>query len=114
MARIGRRALAALPQTVDVAAAREASAAGRAVLIDIRESDEHALGIAPGAQRLPLSPLASRIAEIPRNADQPVLLICATQGRSGKLAECGVACCEALNKTDGFGPEARRKPQRYP
>ena len=47
-------ALAALPQTVDVAAAREASAAGLGVLIDIREPNEHALGIAPGAVTVPL------------------------------------------------------------
>ena len=79
--------LAAEPPSVDVAAAREALGAGRAVLIDIREPDEQALGIAPGARRLPLSQLSSRLAEIPRDADQPVLLICRTQNRSGKLAQ---------------------------
>lgn len=79
-------ALAGAPAETDVASARDAAASGRAVLIDIREPDEHAAGVAPWARRLPLSQLASRAAEIPRDTDQPVLLICHTQGRSSKLA----------------------------
>ena len=65
--------------TVDVA--RAALAAGRAVLIDIREPYEHATGVAPGARRLPSSQLASRWTEIPKEG-QLVYLVCATQNRS--------------------------------
>ena len=77
---------AAEPQQVDVPTARAAAESGQAVLIDIREPDEHAQGVAPWARRLPLSQIAQRLGEIPRDADQPVLLICRTQNRSGKLA----------------------------
>lgn len=70
---------------VDLEAAREALARGEAVLIDIREPDEHALGVAPGARRLPLSQIGQRLDEVP--SDRPVLLICRTQNRSSKLAE---------------------------
>jgi rhodanese-related sulfurtransferase len=84
-AAIGARAQsapeAAGSEAVTVDVARAALAAGRAVLIDIREPHEHATGVAPGARRLPSSQLASRWAEIPK-AGQPVYLICATQNRS--------------------------------
>ena len=53
---------------------------GRALLVDIREPDEHATGVAAGAKLLPMGQLSSRIAELPR--DRPVLLICNTQNRS--------------------------------
>ncbi|HOB65509.1 rhodanese-like domain-containing protein [Ottowia sp.] len=60
--------------------ARRLHESGAAVLIDLREPDEHATGVAAGARLLPLSQLSRRAAEIPRN--QPVLLICNTQNRS--------------------------------
>lgn len=63
--------------------ARAEHEAGRAVLIDIREPDEHATGVAAGARLLPMRQLSRRLAEIPANPDQPVLLICNTQNRSG-------------------------------
>jgi len=65
--------------TVDVALAD--LAAGRAVLIDIREPHEHATGVARGARLLPSSQLASRWTEIPKEGP-PVYLVCATQNRS--------------------------------
>lgn len=74
-------------QKVDLETARAAAAAGQALLIDIREPDEHAAtGVAPGALRLPLSQIKGRQSEIPRDPARPVLLICRTQNRSGKLA----------------------------
>ena len=63
--------------------ARAALEAGRALLIDIREPDEHAAGVAPGARLLPMSQISRRLGEIPVDAKQPVLLICNTQNRSG-------------------------------
>ena len=56
--------------------------AGRAVLIDIREPEEHATGVAAGAQLLPMRQLKRRLNEIPVIPEQPVLLICKTQNRS--------------------------------
>ncbi len=62
--------------------ARTGFETGRAILIDIREPDEHATGVATGAILLPLSQLAQRLAEIPTDPSRPVLLICRTQNRS--------------------------------
>ncbi len=64
--------------------ARAAFEAGRAVLIDIREPDEHATGVAAGATLLPMSQLGRRLAEIPTDPAHPVLLICNTQNRSSR------------------------------
>lgn len=73
---------AAEPDVIDLAAARTEHEAGRAVLIDIREPEEHATGVARGAQLLPMRQLADRLAEIPTDPRRPVLLICNTQNRS--------------------------------
>jgi len=67
--------------------------AGRALLIDIRETREHQTGVAQGALLLPMSQLPQKQSLIPKNPDQPVLLICNTQNRSkaslAKLKEQG-------------------------
>jgi len=68
--------------SVSLDTARAEHAAGRAILIDIREPDEHLTGVAAGARLLPMSRLAARIGEIPTDPSQPVLLICRTQNRS--------------------------------
>lgn len=60
--------------------ARAEHEGGRALLVDIREPDEHAAGVAAGAKLLPMRQLSSWIAELPR--DRPVLLICNTENRS--------------------------------
>lgn len=65
---------------VDLAQARSLHEGGAAVLVDIREPDEHATGVAAGAQLLPMRQLGARLAELPH--DRPVLLICNTQNRS--------------------------------
>ena len=67
---------------VSLEAARAELAAGRVVLIDIREPEEHATGVAPGARLLPMRQLSRRLAEIPTDPGKPVLLICNTQNRS--------------------------------
>lgn len=61
---------------------RAALADGKAIVIDIREPDEHAGGIAPGARRLPMSQMRQRLAEVPTDPSKPVLLVCRTQNRS--------------------------------
>lgn len=67
---------------VSLEVARAEHEAGRAVLIDIREPEEHATGVAAGARLLPMRQLKGRLNEIPLNPEQPVLLICNTQNRS--------------------------------
>lgn len=67
--------------------------AGRALLIDIRETREHQFGVVQGALLLPMSQLPQKQTLIPKNPEQPVLLICNTQNRSksslAKLKEQG-------------------------
>jgi len=68
--------------SVTLEVARAELESGRAVLIDIRESNEHAGGIAAGAQLLPMRQISTRLSEIPTDPNKPVLLICNTQNRS--------------------------------
>lgn len=73
-------------RSVSLDVARAELAAGRVRLFDIREPREQAAGVAPGALLLPMSQLGARLGEIPRDAAQPVLLICQSQNRSSKVA----------------------------
>jgi rhodanese-related sulfurtransferase len=75
-------AWAADSDAISLEAARAEHESGRAVLIDIREPAEHATGVARGARLLPMGQLSRRVAEIPTDPKQPVLLICNTQNRS--------------------------------
>ncbi|MDO8318968.1 rhodanese-like domain-containing protein [Rhodoferax sp.] len=84
---LGLTLAACSPQTVATDSvtldfARAELEAGRVILIDIREPNEHALGVAKGAQLLPMRQLGTRLSEIPTTTDKPVLLICNTQNRS--------------------------------
>ena len=74
------RAVDAANQTITVEA-------GKVTLIDIREPDEHATGVANGARLLPMSQLNQRAGEIPKDPTQPVLIICNTQNRSSKVVQ---------------------------
>lgn len=76
----------ALP-SVSLEQARSEHEAGKVLMIDIREPQEHATGVAQSAVLLPMSQLAQRVAEIPKQADLPVLLICNTQNRSRAVTE---------------------------
>ncbi len=67
---------------VSLQQARTEHEAGRVLLIDIRETREHQTGVAQGAVLLPMSQLPQKQSLIPKNPDQPVLLICNTQNRS--------------------------------
>lgn len=70
--------------SVSLDTARADLESGRALLIDIREPNEHATGVAKGAKLLPMRELGTRLAEIPTVSDKPVYLICNTQNRSSK------------------------------
>jgi rhodanese-related sulfurtransferase len=76
--------------------ARAELQAGRAILIDIREPQEHATGVAAGAKLLPMRQLGQRVHEIPTDPSKPVLLICNTQNRSS-------ATLRALRERPGYG-----------
>jgi rhodanese-related sulfurtransferase len=77
---------ASLP-SVSLDQARADHESGKALMIDIREAKEHATGVAQGVVLLPMSQVSQRISEIPKQADQPVLLICNTQNRSRAVTE---------------------------
>jgi rhodanese-related sulfurtransferase len=66
--------------TLDLA--RKELETGKSTVIDIREPQEHAGGVAPGVQLLPMRQLAARLGEIPNDPKRSVLLICNTQNRS--------------------------------
>lgn len=74
-------------QAVTLEQARADHESGKVLMIDIREKQEHATGVAQGAVLLPMSQLAQRMGEIPKQSDQPVLLICNTQNRSRAVTE---------------------------
>lgn len=71
-------------ESVTLEQAKEMLQAQSAVVIDVRETQEHQMGVAPGMKLLPLSQLSQRMNEIPKSTDKPILLICNTQNRSPK------------------------------
>ena len=64
---------------VSLDAARTALENSSLVVIDIREPDEHATGVAQGARLIPMSQLGKRLAELPPPGKEPFLVICNTQ-----------------------------------
>lgn len=74
-------------QAVTLEQARAEHEAGKVLMIDIRETQEHATGVVQGVVLMPMSQVAQRMAEIPKQADQPVLLICNTQNRSRAVTD---------------------------
>lgn len=79
-------AQAATP-SVTLEQARAALEKSSAVVIDIREPDEHATGVAKGALLIPMAQLEKQLGDITKSKTQPILLFCATQNRSSKMAE---------------------------
>ncbi|WP_199440676.1 rhodanese-like domain-containing protein [Umezawaea beigongshangensis] len=56
-----------------------------AVLLDVREDDEWAAGHAPGALHVPMSEIASRLDELPPDAE--LFVICRSGGRSARVTQ---------------------------
>ncbi|MGG0668448.1 rhodanese-like domain-containing protein [Sporosarcina koreensis] len=54
-------------------------------MIDVREDDEVAAGIIPGAIHIPLGEVPDRLEELDKAT--PYVLICRSGGRSGRAAE---------------------------
>ncbi len=74
------------PQSVSLETARADLEAGRVRLVDIREPGEHAQGVAPGARLLPMRQVEEHLAELAKDPQRPVYLICNTQNRSRATA----------------------------
>lgn len=74
-------------QAVTLEQARADHESGKVLMIDIREPQEHSTGVAQGVVLMPMSQVAQRVAEIPKQSDRPVLLICNTQNRSRAVTE---------------------------
>lgn len=75
------------PLRVSLEEGRQLFESKQVLMFDIREPDEHATGVAAGAQLLPMSQLNQRVNEIPKDPAQPVLIICNTQNRSSKVVQ---------------------------
>lgn len=54
-------------------------------MIDVREDDEVATGIIPGAIHIPLGEVPDRLEELDKTT--PYVIICRSGGRSGRAAE---------------------------
>ncbi|WP_422123478.1 rhodanese-like domain-containing protein [Planococcus sp. X10-3] len=54
-------------------------------IIDVREADEVAAGIIPGAKHIPLGEVDNRVAEFEKG--QPYYMICRSGARSGRASE---------------------------
>jgi sulfur-carrier protein adenylyltransferase/sulfurtransferase len=75
-----------MAREITVNEASQALCAGT-ILIDIREPEEHALGVPRGAQLIRKSELEAAPEKYLRSKDQPVYLICAAGGRSSSAAD---------------------------
>jgi rhodanese-related sulfurtransferase len=63
------------------------------VLIDVREDDEVAFGMIPGAQHIPMGEIPQRTEDIPSDAE--VVFICRSGARSQRV-------CEYLQQQFGY------------
>ncbi len=79
-------AQAAAP-SVSLETTREALGKPTTLVIDIREPNEQTGGVAKGALLIPMGQLEGRLAGITNAKTQPIILICATQNRSAKVAD---------------------------
>ncbi len=77
-------------------------AEGDALVIDVREVHEYRPGHVPGALNVPLSVLAARLPEVPK--DRPVYVICRSGARSAQATALmrGVGI-DATNVAGGTG-----------
>jgi rhodanese-related sulfurtransferase len=65
-----------------------------AVVLDVREAAEYAAGHLPNAKHIPLGQLASRLKELEKFKERPIVITCASGTRSGSAL--------SLLKKNGF------------
>lgn len=72
--------------TIFPAEVKERMARGeKLTIIDVREDDEVAQGMIPGAKQIRLSEIPDRISEIDKNSE--TIFVCRSGGRSGRACE---------------------------
>jgi rhodanese-related sulfurtransferase len=100
-------------EDVRTVTAREISAdvaAGRVLLVDVREDDEWAAGRAPEAVHVPLGEVAERLEELDRvRDDRPIAFVCRTGRRSAEAARTAVegGLDDVLHVEGGMGAWVR-------
>lgn len=105
-----------LPAEVTPKRVEELRATGEIVIIDVRESEEFALGRIPGSTLIPLEELARRTDEVP--TDKPVIMVCRSGNRSAEavkiLQKAGFTNIHNMTggmrawTAEGYVPEAER------
>jgi rhodanese-related sulfurtransferase len=65
-----------------------------AIVLDVREPGEYAAGHLPNAKHIPLGQLASRLKELEKFKERPIVITCASGSRSGSA--------QSLLKKNGF------------
>lgn len=80
------------------------AAGGDLHVLDVRTPGEQAAGVIPGAQRIPVDELPSRLAEVPKGKAR-TLVVCAAGGRSAAACELlsGEGYDGLLNLSGGMG-----------
>jgi rhodanese-related sulfurtransferase len=75
-----------------------------ALLIDVRDAEEYAKGHILGARNIPLAQLESRIGELEKHKEKPVIVSCDSGGRSaGALSTLrGKGFARAVNLAGGL------------
>ena len=64
------------------------------LIIDVREDEEVAAGMIPGAKHIPMGTIPERIADIPK--DREVIMVCRSGNRSAHV-------CQFLQAVHGYG-----------
>ncbi|ALS21505.1 MULTISPECIES: rhodanese-like domain-containing protein [Paenibacillus] len=73
-------------QTITPAEVKQRIESGEKLFIlDVREPEEIALGMIPGAKSIPLMQIPERLAEIPQDGE--TILVCRSGNRSGRAYE---------------------------
>jgi rhodanese-related sulfurtransferase len=74
-----------VPLEIDVAAARSLHSNPEVFFLDVREPSEYDAGHIPGVTLIPVSQVAGRLSEIPK--DKQVVVTCRSGNRSGQVAQ---------------------------
>jgi rhodanese-related sulfurtransferase len=72
-----------------------------AVILDVREPAEYAAGHLPNARHIPLAQLASRLKELEKFRERPIVITCASGTRSGSA--------QSLLRKNGFNQAVNLK-----